>query len=187
MLKRLALLAIGLVVGVAIGAASTYFLLHRVNRNWMELTKENHGLSYTNEVFVEADIPLPDMKDPHGQAKFVDRGVGKGLELGFVVKASMDKLDATKLPAKYTKARPWGRFTLGPTEVVTYSTHLEFTLKDKDGFKLLTTKSDSIYIQSGEENTLQGFAEDSIPEATAQRTRSIEMRLILDKCETCVP
>src|SRR6516162_6457371 len=123
MLKRLALLAVGLVLGVAIGVACTYVVIRRTNHNWMELSRDHHGLAYSNEVFVEADIPLPDMKDPHGQAKFVDRGVGKGLELGFVVKASMDKLDATKLPAKYTKARPWGRFTLGPTEVVTYSTH----------------------------------------------------------------
>src|ERR1700737_1514813 len=105
MLKRLALLTLGLLVGVIIGVVSTYAIMHRVNHNWVELAKEHHGLAYSNEVFVEADIPLPDMKDPHGQAKFVDRGVGKGTELGFLVKVSMDKLDTSKLPEKYKELR----------------------------------------------------------------------------------
>jgi hypothetical protein len=140
MLKRLALLAVGLVLGVAIGVVCTYAVKHRTNHDWVELTKDHHGLAYSNEVFTEADIPMPDMKDPHGQAKFVDRGVGKGLELGFLVKASMDKLDASKLPEKYKKPRPWGKLTIDPTDEVTYTAHLNFTLKDKDGFTLLTTK-----------------------------------------------
>jgi hypothetical protein len=185
MLKRLALLAVGLVLGAAIGVACTYAVMHRTNHNWMELSRDHHGLAYSNEVFVEADIPMPDMKDPHGQAKFVDRGVGRGLELGFLVKASMDKLDTSKLPEKYKKETLWGKLTLAPTKEVTYNAHLEFTLKDKDGFTLLTTKSEPMYVESGQENTLQGFAQDSVPEATAQRTKIIEVRLVLDKCETC--
>lgn len=187
MLKRLALLAIGLVLGVIVGVVCTYAVMHRITHNWMELTKENHGLAYSNEVFVEADIPLPDMKDPHGQAKFVDRGVGKGTELGFLVKASMDKLDTSKLPEKYRKPQPWGKFTLGPTESATYTAHLEFTLKDADGFTLITTKSDLMYVASGQENTLQGFAQETIPDALAKRTKTIVMQLVLDKCETCRP
>ncbi len=169
------------------GVACTHTVMHRTNHNWVELSRDHHGLAYSNEVFVDADIPLPDMKDPHGQAKFVDRGVGKGLELGFLVKASMDKLDVSKLPEKYRKPQPLGKFTLEPTESVTYTAHLEFTLKDKDGFTLLTTKSDPIYVESGQENTLQGFAQDSVAETTALRTKSIEVKLVLNKCETCRP
>lgn len=187
MLKRLALLSVGLFLGVIIGVACTYAVMHRKNHNWMELTKEGHGLAYSNQVFVEADIPLPDMKDPHGQAKFVDRGVGKGTELGFLVKASMDKLETEKLPEKYKKARPLGKFTIGPTETVVYSGHLDFTLKDADGFTLMTTKSEPISVWSGQENTLQGFAQDAIPSAIFQRTKSIVMQLVLDKCDTCQP
>jgi len=90
MLRRVALPTISLALGIVVGVACTYAVIHRTNRNWLELTKENHGLAYSNEVFVEADIALPKMKDPHGQAKFVDRGVGKGIELGYLVKVSMD-------------------------------------------------------------------------------------------------
>jgi hypothetical protein len=187
MLKRLALLTLGLLLGVIIGVACTYAIMQRSNHQWMELTKENHGIAYSGDVFTEADILIPDMKDPHGQAKFVDRGVGKGTELGFLVKASMDKLDTNKLPEKYKKERQWGKLTLSPTESVTYNTHLEFTLKDADSFTLITTKSEPAYISSGQENTLQGFAKDTIPDALVQRTKSIVMSLVLDKCETCRP
>jgi hypothetical protein len=187
MLKRLALVALGLFVGVVIGAACTYAVMRRVNHKWMELAKEQRGLAYSSEVFVEADIPMPDMKDPHGQAKFVDRGVGRGTELGFLVKASMDKLDTDKLPEKYKKSQPYGRFTIGPTDAVVYSGHLDFTLEDADGFTLISTKSEPISVWSGQENTLQGFARDTIPEALAHRTKKIVMQLVLDKCDTCQP
>jgi hypothetical protein len=184
MLKRLAILTLGLLVGAIIGVVCTYAVMHRVNHNWVELAKEYRGLAYKNEVF-ETDIPPPDMKDPHGQAKFVDRGVGKGMELGFLVKVSMDKLDTSKLPEKYKKPQTWGQLTIDPTTSVTYDAHLEFTLKDADGFTLMTTKSDSVYVGSGTENTMQGFAQDAIPDALVHRTKSIVMQLVLDKCETC--
>jgi hypothetical protein len=190
MLKRLIVagfVAVALLAGVLIGVACTYALMRRVNHNWMQLTREHHGLAYSNEVFVDVDIPLPDLKDPDGQAKFVDRGVGKGTELGFVVKVRMDNLDTSKLPEKYKKSRPWGNLTLGPTTSVTYTAHLEFTLKDADGFVLMTTKSDSSYVESGEENVIQGIALDAIPDPLVRRTKSIVMQLVLDKCETCLP
>jgi hypothetical protein len=187
MLKHLAILTLGLLVGGVIGVVATYAIMHRVNHNWVELAKVHDGLAYSNEVFVDADIPLPDIKDPQGQAKFVDRGVGKGTELGFLVKVSMDKLDTSKLPEKYKKPRLWGQVTFEPTTIVTYNAHLEFILKDADGFTLMSTKSDPVYVESGEENALQGFAQDAIPDALVRRTKSIVMQLVLDKCETCRP
>jgi hypothetical protein len=183
MIKRLALLAAGVVIGVA----CTYALMHRVNHSWIELQTEHHGLAWANEVFSESDIPLPEQKDPQGQAKFVDRGIGKGYELGYVVTSRMEKLDQGKLPEKYKKSQSWGKYTIGPTESVTYSAHLDFILKDADGFELITTKSDPVYIESGKENKLQGFAKDSIPDALVRRTKTILVNLVLDKCETCRP
>jgi hypothetical protein len=50
MLKRL---AHGLFVGVIIGVVCTYAVLHHVTHNWIELTKEHHGLAYSNEGFVD--------------------------------------------------------------------------------------------------------------------------------------
>lgn len=99
----------------------------------------------------------------------------------------MDKLDTSKLPEKYKKPQPWGKFTLDPTSSGTYDAHLEFTLKDADGFTLMTTKSDPVYVESGQENILQGFSQDAVPDPLVRRTKSIVMQLVLDKCETCRP
>jgi hypothetical protein len=187
MLKNVLLVSVGLVCGIIIGAATTYRVIHKINHDWRELQKENHGIAYSNEVFTESDIPLPDLKDPHGQAKFVDRDIGKGTELGFLVRATMGKLDQSKLPEKYKKPQTWGQVTLDPTESVTYTAHLSFTLKDADGFVLMTTESEPIFIESGEENKLQGLAKDSVPDALVQRTKNVFVELVIDKCETCRP
>lgn len=127
---RVALLAFGLLLSVAIGAVGAYILIRHHNRTWIELSEEHHGLAFSNEVFTDSDIPLPDIKEPHGQAKFVDRGIGKGTELSFLVQVSIEKLDTTKLPEKYKKPQQWGTLTLDPTESVTYNAHLDFMLKD---------------------------------------------------------
>jgi hypothetical protein len=58
MIKRLALLAAGVFVGVVIGIACTYALMHRVAHSWIELQTEHHGLAWANEVFSTSDIPL---------------------------------------------------------------------------------------------------------------------------------
>jgi hypothetical protein len=42
----------------AVGVACTYAVMHCINHTWIKLTKENHGLAYSNQVFVEVDIPL---------------------------------------------------------------------------------------------------------------------------------
>jgi hypothetical protein len=187
MLKRLAPLTAGVLVGVVAGVACTYALMHRVNYSWMQLQTQHHGLAWANEVFSESDIPLPEQKDPQGRAKFVNRGIGKGYELGYVVTSRMEKLDQNKLPEKYKKSRRWGNLTLDPTESVTYNAHLEFTLKDADGFELMTTRSEPLYVMSGDENKMQGFAMDSIPDALIRRTKNMFVTLVVDKCETCRP
>src|SRR5712692_9133420 len=187
MLKRIALLAVGVFIGVVVGVACTYAVMHRNNYKWIELQIDRFGVSYSSQVFAESDIPLPNLKIPHGQAKFVDSGIGNGKDLGFGGRASMDKLDTTKLPEKYKKSRPWGNLTVGPTESVAYNAHLEFTLKDADGFELMTTKSEPLYVLSGDENKMQGFATDGIPDALVRRTMNMFVRLVLDKCETCQP
>jgi hypothetical protein len=187
MVRKLALWALGFVAGLVLGTACTYAVMHRVNHRWIELQIENDGLAYSNEVFVEADIPLPKVEEPRGQAKFVDRGLGRGNELGFLIKLTVGKLDTSKLPGKYKKTEQYSQHTLGPTDTVVYDGHVEFSLKDPDGFILATPKSDTLNVWSGQENVLQGFATDSIPDALVKRTKSIVMQVNLDKCDTCRP
>lgn len=153
----------------------------------MTLTKDGQGLAFTSAVLFDADIPMPDTTPPTGEAKFVDRGAGRGAELGFIVKTKMDKLDISKLPAKYKKTEKHGDYTHEPTDTVVYTGRLEFTLKDADGFVLMTTDSEPVEIWSGQENTLQGIAKDAVPRPLAIRTKQIQVQLDFDKCETCRP
>jgi hypothetical protein len=179
-------LAFGRLIGVVLGVGGTYCTLHHRNGKWIELKKDGDGLGYKSEaIFV--DIPMPDMSSPTGQVKFVDRGLEKGTELGFIVKTTMKKLDTDKLPAKYKKTEQHGEYTIDPIDVVTYSSHIEFTLKDVDGFTLMTTKSEPVTVWSGKDSTFQGVAVDQVPEHGVVRTKMIQMSLVTDKCEICEP
>jgi hypothetical protein len=175
------------VLGLSLGILGTMALLCLPRHNWMPLTRDGQGLAWMNDAFVDADIPFPETTSPEGKAKFVDRGVGRGIELGFLVKTKMGKLDTSKLPAKYKKTEKHGEFTFGPTDTVVYTSHVQFTLKDADGFTLISTSSEPMEVWSGQENVLQGFGKDPIPDALVRRTKSIEMELMFDKCDTCRP
>jgi hypothetical protein len=188
MLKNMSLLFLGF----CLGAIITYAVLRHHSSKWMPLSKAS--LAYKNDaIFV--NIPMPKIGPPTGQVKFVNRGTGKGEELGFLIKVKMDPLDQSKLPAKYKKSEEQpGGWTIGPTETVVYTSHIDFTLKDADGFVLFKTKSEEdpgtqwpMKVWSGQENTLQGFGQDSVPSGVIERTRAIEMQLVLDKCDNCRP
>lgn len=188
MIKKAAILLLGIVLGVA----GTYAAMRHHSSKWRTLDRQGvEGLAFGNEVF-NGDIPMPKTYPPNGQFKFVDRGLGKGEELGFLVKVKMDPLDQAKLPAKYKKTVADGEYTYGPTEVVVYTTHIDFILKDADGFVLFKTRSEEnpgtmwpMEIWSGQDTSLQGFGQDAIPTAVVDRTKTIEIQLVLDKCDTC--
>jgi hypothetical protein len=51
----------------------------------------------------------------------------------------------------------------------------------------MTIQSEPVYIESGDENKLQGFAKDPVPNPLIHRTKNIFVELVLGKCETCGP
>jgi hypothetical protein len=179
-----------LLLGFCLGAILTYGVLRHHSSAWRPISKVT--LAYKSEA-IFADIPMPKINPPTGKVKFVNRGMGKGEELGFLVKVTMDPLDQSKLPAKYKKSQEQpGGWTIGPTESVVYTSHIEFTLKDADGFVLFKTKSETdpgtewpMKVWSGHETTLQGFGQDSIPSAVLDRTKTIEIQLVIDSCDNC--
>lgn len=60
-------------------------MLRQHSSKWRPLDREYQGLAYKSEVFA-ADISMPNVYPPEGQDKFVDSGMGKGEELGFLIK-----------------------------------------------------------------------------------------------------
>jgi hypothetical protein len=101
------------------------------------------GLSWMSDAFIDVDIPLPE-----GKAKFLDRtDIERGTRLGYLVSTHIAHLDTTHIPAKYKVEKKEGDITIEPTTEVVYSGHLEFTIKDADGFVLMTTKSPPLELQ----------------------------------------
>lgn len=187
MLRKVALFAGGILVGMIIGVVGTHLFLHHHARDkWFALTTEGKGFGWMSEALLNVDIPLPEVEKPQGKAKFLDRNdIEKGTRLGYVITAHIAHLDTAQIPFKYKVEKKEGNFTLGPTTEVVYAAHLAFTLKDADGFVLMITKSPPVELWSGQENILQGETVDAIPDGVVNRTKAIVMMLTADKCETC--
>jgi hypothetical protein len=187
MVRKAALFVGGILVGIIIGVVGTHlFLRHHIRDRWFALTTEGKGFSWMSEALLNVDIPLPEVEKPQGKAKFLDRNdIEKGTRVGYIITTHVAHLDAAQIPAKYKVERKMGDFTLAPITEVVYAAHLEFTLKDADGFVLMVTKSPRIELWSGQENILQGETADAIPTGVVNRTKTIVMMLTADKCETC--
>ena len=179
-----------LIVGALLGAGGAYMYSRHsrtgVSSNWIQLSTDGSGFGWKLEALFNADIALPEVSKPQGQAKFLDRSEGgQDIQLGYVVKASVRHLDLSKVPAKYLRPRRQGNFEIEPIKEVVYDAHIDFILKDADGFVLMTATSEPLYIYSGQENVFQGTANEQIPAGVAKRTKTIVLELTADKCETC--
>jgi len=146
--------------------------------------------SYTGEALFDSDIPLPDIKNSSGEAKFrTAPGSGREVELGYVMEFDIDKLEKDKVPEKYRKPTKYqakqGEVTWDPVAEVVYIAKFDFTLRDKDGFELKKLESRNEYIESGKRNRLQGLVPDAVPLEIAERTQSIKALIYVQKYETC--
>lgn len=187
-MNRFAVLAF--LFGAVVGAMLVYFLMQRqadaVPVAWQDLAMDKAGPGFSTESFA-ADIPLPDLHDISGKAKFLDSDqAGRHLiTLGYIVRVSVDHLKAADIPAKYKQPRKLGSLTLLPTTEVAYSVDLTFDLKDADGFVLSTLTSGPLDILSGKENDFQGIAKEPVELDVAQKTKTIQMVFSVEKCVTC--
>lgn len=148
------------------------------------------GVSYSTEALFGADIPIPNINEIVGKTKFIKRSNDKSvLNLGYRVSVSQEKLDKAKIPTKYLRQKSvvieGHSVTQEPIEEVTYEIIFSFTLKDKDGFKLLVVSSDPETITSGKKNEFQGITQQSIPIDLASRVARIELSTQLTKCISC--
>ena len=153
----------------------------------MELSTEGHGYGMNSGALFSVDIPLPDVSKPHGKAKFLERSApGKeDIELGYIINVSVNNLDVSKIPEKYRKPRQGeGDWVIEPIEQVVYVAHFDFSLKDADGFVLMSASSEPVYLYSGK-HVFQGTTRQAIPVAVAKRTKSILTNMTVEKCETC--
>lgn len=102
----------------------------------------------------------------------------------------MEKLDKTKVPAKYLKAEPvvieGQKLTPEPIEEVVYEVVFSFVvLKDRDGFELLEVRSRPETLYSGQRNEFQGIAQQQIPIGILDRVSQVELSTQVTRCVTC--
>ena len=160
-----------------------------INTEWKQLTIDpgSRGYGFSSEALFDADIKLPDIKALTGKAKLINEP-GR-IRLGYLITVVVDKLDPTKMPEKYRKERDvnakGGKFTITPSEQVTYQIHYEFTFRDKDNFVIFTLKSPRDNLASGKDNQFQRIVEESIPYNIAVSTSEIAFNMSIDKCVTC--
>lgn len=72
-----------------------------------------------------------------------------------------------------------------PVQQVVYEGRLDFILKDKDGFELVSLASQPLNISSGQENKFQATLEKTVPMNIARRTVEIVFDLYVKECITC--
>lgn len=154
---------------------------------WISLTIPDKGEVGYETVALFNEVPLPEITNLKGDAKFVSRS--NGYFIGYKIHFDIAHLDTTKVPKKYLIDKPdtingIASTALGLKEV-TYQASFEFTLMDKDGFELDKIQSGKEYIESGKKNEIQNMVEKSIPLKTIQLTKSIKLQLSIDKCISC--
>lgn len=176
--------------GIALSMAYIAFFSH-VTTDWIELSKpsDGKGIAYSTEAIFKSDIPLPDVKQFSGKAKFISTSNSEAYELGYIVDIDIPSIDLTKVPEKYLKDRPEVIDGVSTTRLgikqVTYEIQLKFTLRDKDGFTLTEVQSPLCTIESGRNNELQNVAKHQFPSDVATRVKSILVQLQVEKCVTC--
>jgi len=156
----------------------------------LNLAGPDSALSYSNDAWLGAEIPLPAVESVATRAKFVvPPSGGTSRLLGYVAEITVAPLDQKKIPAKYLEKRveqsPAGPVTTMPLEQVIYSVIFNFDLVDRDGFILSRASGRQLFIRSGQKNVLQELAESGIDPGAAGRVVSVKPHLTILKCESC--
>jgi hypothetical protein len=186
---RVRTILMSIIVGVSIGATSTFLYLLPPKETWAtewrDVALNGKSVGYSSEASLNSNLGLPEMRRISGRWKFIQRSPSSGMvQLGYLVHAVTG---TSKLAQKYVKDTPIGTqgSVLDPVPQADYRVHLRFVFKDKDGFKLLSLESDPLDLLSGDDNLLQGLVEQPISVETAALTQSVVIHLVVDKCAIC--
>lgn len=158
--------------------------------NWFSLDTSSPSYLSLSTAALLSDIALPKVTSLTGKAEFLSTSDGgNGNRLGYIVRVVVPPLDLAAVPKKYLQDKTLNIDGHAITQLgikqVYYEAHLEFTLKDKDGFVIQKLTSPTETISSGKTNTLQNTVSTTTPPNMVARTKSIAMVLVLEKCITC--
>jgi hypothetical protein len=183
-IKTTQIVAVSL-ASLILGAIGMFLIVthSRVPKTWLPLSTDGGGIGFETQA-IASGIPMPKISKPEGKAKFLDRD--GGIALGYIISVPIEKLYVSTLPEKYRKMTDLGNgFQLGPPEQVIYFGHFDFTLKDADGFALMTLSSDKEDLSAGQNNPLQGATKGTVTPSIAKHTKSILVNLVIESCNPC--
>jgi hypothetical protein len=166
-----------------LGALSMYLLKWERSVEWTSVASDGAGFGMTSEA-LNGDIPWPKTTKPSGRVKFLSRDRGK--QLGYILKLPIAPNPTAALPAKYRKITKGDNgLEYGPPDQVLYEGHFEFTLKDADGFVLMKLNGPAEHLSAASENSVQGTAEETIPDSVTRRTRQVDVSFLVTSCNPC--
>lgn len=154
---------------------------------WINLTIPKEGRIRGTPVAIFNDIPLPEIKNIKGDAKFINRG--NSYLMGYKINFDIEHLDTTEIPSKYlqNKSQVFNgkNITALGIHEVSYDISFQLTLFDKDGFEIEKIESSTETVESGKKNELQNIIQKPISPNTIKLTKTIKLFISLDKCLTC--
>lgn len=175
----------------AVAASVSHLLFNNVvDEEWRTLVPLNTFIA-TDEIIFKSDLPYPSVETLIGDVKFLTGAsdLSGTVRLGYKINAKMKDIDLSNIPSKYLKEKiikvEGKTIKRLPIQQITHEVSFSFTLKDKDGFKLIELESEPHHVQSGKAHTLQGFAAPFVPDAIAERVAEISFVMVINKCTTC--
>jgi hypothetical protein len=79
---------------------------------------------------------------------------------------------------------PDGSF-IGPPDQLHLEGQFDFILKDSDGFELQRISAIQQNLTAGDQNERQGIADGIIPPSVQERTRKVEVSVLVKSCYPC--
>lgn len=184
---NLASTAVSFCLGAAMVLAYQNFRTGAVPTEWHELAaSELRGVTLTEEA-QHSDIAMPEGAMT-GRIRFIPPdATDPGVAMGYQIHVSEPKLDTSRIPDKYRQVPVVDnlRRTVAPVDQVVYEGVVQATLKDADGKVLARLNGPSQAIASGKDNFLQGFTMQAVTSEDARSATTIEVNLLLTRCDTC--
>jgi hypothetical protein len=185
-MKRTLTLLIVAVMAFAIGIGGTYLVMRQSkpsNDGWIAVTVTNFPMGYALDYPIGIS-PTPNVKGLSGKVKFLTRD--NGTQLGYILKAPLDPIPTKSLPLKdQQQTKLTDGSMVGPPEELHLEGQFDFILKDADGFELQRISALQLNLAAGDQNEKQGIADGTIPSSVQERTKRVEVSILIKNCYPC--
>jgi hypothetical protein len=148
---------------------------------WIAVTLTGFPIGYALDYPIGIS-PTPKVNGLSGKVKFLT--LDNGTQLGYMLKIPIESVPTKSLPLKDQQQTKLPNGTsIGPPDQL----HLEgqFVLKNADGFELQRLSALQQNLSAGDDNEKQGIADSTIPPFMHERTKKVEVSVLVKSCYPC--